>query len=128
MSDSELPLLLPSYLWAGWAASGRLGPKLNWAARSTRRRSGQHLGLGDTLPPRSASPDAGLVLSRIFFTYGHRNVVRAIASGLADSGSIDGYVWDVMSQREPQLVAKTRVITRFDFAGVDGHWNVATWA
>jgi phosphonate transport system substrate-binding protein len=28
-----------------------------------------------------------------FFAYGHRNVVRAVASGLAGSGSIDGYVW-----------------------------------
>ena len=52
-----------------------------------------------------------------FFTYGHRNVVRAIASGLADSGSIDGYVWDVMSEREPELVAKTRVVYRSERLG-----------
>jgi phosphonate transport system substrate-binding protein len=52
-----------------------------------------------------------------FFTYGHRNVVRALASGLADSGSIDGYVWDVMSEREPELVAKTRVVYRSERLG-----------
>jgi phosphonate transport system substrate-binding protein len=52
-----------------------------------------------------------------FFTYGHRNVVRAIASGLAESGSIDGYVWDVMSEREPELVAKTRVVYRSERLG-----------
>ena len=45
-----------------------------------------------------------------FFTYGHRNVVRAVATGLAGSGSIDGYVWDVMREREPELVNKTRVV------------------
>jgi phosphonate transport system substrate-binding protein len=45
-----------------------------------------------------------------FFTYGHRNVVRAVATGLAESGSIDGYVWDVMREREPELIKKTRVV------------------
>jgi phosphonate transport system substrate-binding protein len=45
-----------------------------------------------------------------FFTYGHRNVVRAVATGLAESGSIDGYVWDVMREREPELINKTRVV------------------
>ncbi len=52
-----------------------------------------------------------------FFTYGHRNVVRAVASGLAGSGSIDGYVWDVMSEREPELTNKTRVIYRSEQLG-----------
>ena len=45
-----------------------------------------------------------------FFTYGHRNVVRAVATGLAESGSIDGYVWDVMREREPELINRTRVV------------------
>lgn len=45
-----------------------------------------------------------------FFTYGHRNVVRAVASGLAESGSMDGYVWDVMRAREPELINRTRVV------------------
>jgi len=52
-----------------------------------------------------------------FFTYGHRNVVRAVAAGLAGSGSIDGYVWDVMSEREPELVRKTRVVYRSEPLG-----------
>ncbi|SMF88719.1 phosphonate transport system substrate-binding protein [Azospirillum oryzae] len=49
---------------------------------------------------------------RSFFTYGHRNVVRAVASGLAQSGSVDGYVWDVMAEIEPDLVGRTRVCHR----------------
>ena len=52
-----------------------------------------------------------------FFTYGHRNVVRAVAAGLAGSGSVDGYVWDVMSEREPELISKTRVIYRSEQLG-----------
>ena len=47
--------------------------------------------------------------ARTFFTFGHRNVIRAVASGLAHSGSVDGYVWDVMREIEPALVAGTRI-------------------
>ncbi|HYG90127.1 MAG TPA: PhnD/SsuA/transferrin family substrate-binding protein [Azospirillum sp.] len=54
---------------------------------------------------------------RSFFTYGHRNVVRAVASGLAQSGSVDGYVWDVMAEMEPDLVARTRVLHRSERLG-----------
>jgi phosphonate transport system substrate-binding protein len=55
--------------------------------------------------------------SRTFFTYGHRNVVRAVAAGLARSGSVDGYVWDVLSQVEPDLTKGTRVIGRSELLG-----------
>lgn len=48
--------------------------------------------------------------SKTFFTYGHRNVIRAVASGLAHSGSVDGYVWDVLSEIDPALTAPTRVL------------------
>ncbi len=52
-----------------------------------------------------------------FFTYGHRNVVRAVASGLADSGSVDGYVWEVLSRVEPELTKPTRVLRRSEWLG-----------
>lgn len=51
------------------------------------------------------------------YTYGHRNVVRAIASGLAQSGSVDGYVWDVLSHRDAALASKTKVLRRSEFLG-----------
>jgi phosphonate transport system substrate-binding protein len=47
---------------------------------------------------------------RTIFTYGHRNVVRAVASGLAQSGSVDGYVYEVLKDVEPALIARTRVV------------------
>ncbi len=50
--------------------------------------------------------------SRTFFTYGHRNVVRAVATGLADSGSVDGYVWEALTHTEPGLTRRTQVIWR----------------
>jgi phosphonate transport system substrate-binding protein len=47
---------------------------------------------------------------RTLFTHGHRNVIRAVSAGLADSGSVDGYVYDVLREIDPALVAATRVV------------------
>lgn len=55
--------------------------------------------------------------ARGFFAYGHRNVVRAVDAGLADSGSVDGYVWEVLAETEPRLVERTRVIARSGWHG-----------
>lgn len=52
-----------------------------------------------------------------FFAYGHRNVVRAVASRLAQSGSVDGYVWEVLNRIEPDLTQKTKVIWKSDWLG-----------
>jgi phosphonate transport system substrate-binding protein len=60
------------------------------------------------LATEGRSPDR--FFRRTFFTWGHRNVVRAVASGLADSGSVDGYVYEVMRATEPDLIARTRVV------------------
>lgn len=51
------------------------------------------------------------------FTYGHRNVVRAVASGLAQSGSVDGYVWEVMASIEPELTNRTKVMLKSELLG-----------
>ena len=55
--------------------------------------------------------------SHTFFTYGHRNVIRAVASGLAQSGSVDGYVWDVVSEIEPALTNATRIVRKSELLG-----------
>jgi phosphonate transport system substrate-binding protein len=67
-----------------------------------------YLVTADLLAGEDTHPDA--FFARHFFTYGHRNVVRAVASGLADSGSVDGYVWEVMAEDEPALAARTRIL------------------
>ena len=54
---------------------------------------------------------------RTFFTYGHRNVVRAVAAGLAQSGSVDGYVWEVMTETEAELTRQTVPAWRSDWMG-----------
>jgi phosphonate transport system substrate-binding protein len=55
--------------------------------------------------------------SRSVFTYGHRNVVRAVAGGLTRSGSVDGYVWETLASVEPALTERTRVVTRSEWLG-----------
>jgi phosphonate transport system substrate-binding protein len=73
------------------------------------------------LVPRTTMLKAGIDpdrhFSRTFFTWGHKNVVRAVADGLADGGSVDGYVWDTLERFSPALVAKTRVAWRSPLYG-----------
>lgn len=70
----------------------------------------QHL-----LATMGESPDT--FFSRYFFTYGHRNVVRAVSSSLAESGSVDGYVWEVIKLNGSRLVEGTRVIRKSEWLG-----------
>lgn len=50
--------------------------------------------------------------ARSFFTWGHRKVVEAVASGLAQGGAVDGYIWDTLQLLHPELIAKTRIVDR----------------
>jgi len=59
----------------------------------------------------------GRFFRQFFYTYGHRNVVRAVSSGLAASGSVDGYVYEVLRETEPELVARTRIIRKSELLG-----------
>jgi phosphonate transport system substrate-binding protein len=73
------------------------------------------------LVTRVAMLEAGLdptsFFKRTFFTYGHRNVIRAVSSGLAHSGSVDGYVFDVVAQVEPALTKGIKVMRRSELLG-----------
>ena len=50
---------------------------------------------------------------KFFFTYSHRRVVDAVSVGLADGGSVDGYVWETMKKELPGSTDKTRVAWKF---------------
>ncbi len=47
-----------------------------------------------------------------FFTFAHRKVVEAVNVGLADAGSVDGYVWDTMVEQLPEQTKRTRIAWR----------------
>lgn len=49
--------------------------------------------------------------SKNFYTWSHLKVVEAVASGLAQGGSVDGYVWDTLSRTHPELTSRTRIVT-----------------
>lgn len=67
------------------------------------------------LAKRNLTPDR--FFGQTIFTWGHRNVVRAVASGLAGSGSVDGYVYEVMRETEPELIQRTRVVSQSELLG-----------
>lgn len=73
------------------------------------------------LYPRYAMKKAGIDPERhfrkTFFAHGHRNVVEAVAVGLADAGAVDAYVWETLSRDHPELTADTRVVLRSETFG-----------
>ena len=73
------------------------------------------------LVTRAALAERGLkpetFFAKTFFTYGHRDVIRAVSSGLAGSGSVDGYIYDVVGEIEPDLTAGTRVLKASELLG-----------
>ena len=61
---------------------------------------------------RSQGQDPGRFFARSFFTHSHRHVVEAVAEGLAEAGSVDGYVWETLAELYPSLTERTRVIQK----------------
>ncbi len=49
---------------------------------------------------------------KTFFTWAHRNTVDAVASGLADAGAVDSYIWEQYRVHHPEVVRNTVVIER----------------
>ena len=56
--------------------------------------------------------DAATFFRKTFFTWGHRRVVDAVAAGLAQGGSVDGYVWETLKLHHPEITKQTRVAYR----------------
>ena len=54
----------------------------------------------------------GTFFRKTFYTWGHRRVVDAVAAGLAQGGSVDGYVWETLKLHHPELTQQTRVAHR----------------
>ncbi|MDP4030060.1 MAG: PhnD/SsuA/transferrin family substrate-binding protein [Gallionella sp.] len=50
--------------------------------------------------------------SKTFFTWSHRKVIDAVASGLAQGGAVDGYVWDTLALSHPEMTSKTRIVSK----------------
>jgi phosphonate transport system substrate-binding protein len=59
-----------------------------------------------------AGKDPRQYFARTFFTSGHKNVIRAVASGLADGGSVDSFVFDSLVRLDPSLIGRVRIVSR----------------
>jgi phosphonate transport system substrate-binding protein len=64
-----------------------------------------------------AGKDPQRFFSRSFFSWAHRDVVRAVADGVANAGAVDGYVWDTLKLHRPDLVNRTRVVQKSEKFG-----------
>ena len=109
--------LYQSYLIApkGRAATSINDLKGDIHAFSDPNSNSGYLVTASLLAEQKLRPDQ--FFRQVIFTYGHRNVVRAVASGLAQSGSVDGYVWEVMSSIESELTGKTEIVTKSELLG-----------
>jgi phosphonate transport system substrate-binding protein len=77
---------------------------------------------------RQLGRDPGTFFRKTFFTWSHRKVVEAVASGLAQGGAVDSYIWDTLAHVEPALPARTRVVWRspeYGFPPFVAHRSVA---
>ena len=61
---------------------------------------------------RKLGRDPASFFRKTFFTWSHRKVVEAVASGLARGGAVDSYVRDTLAHVEPELALRTRVVWR----------------
>lgn len=57
------------------------------------------------------TPDA--FFSRYVFTYSHDNSIVATADQLVDGAAVDSLVYDFLATKDPELIAKTRIIARW---------------
>jgi phosphonate transport system substrate-binding protein len=54
---------------------------------------------------------------RTFFTWSHRKVIDAVATGVAQGASVDSYVWESLAKVRPDITAKTRVAWKSELYG-----------
>lgn len=80
---------------------------------------------------RQAGIDSGVFFRKTFFTWAHRKVVEAVADGLAQGGSVDGYVWETLNVLRPDLTARTRVVQKsaeYGFPPIVARHNISPQA
>jgi phosphonate transport system substrate-binding protein len=72
--------------------------------------------------------DPQTFFSKTFFTYSHRKLIDAVASGLAHGASVDSYVWDTLERVRPEVTRRTRIVERspvYGFPPLVAHRSVS---
>ncbi|MFA7293035.1 MAG: PhnD/SsuA/transferrin family substrate-binding protein [Rhodocyclaceae bacterium] len=61
---------------------------------------------------KQQAEDPAQFFGKTFFTYSHRKLIDAVASGLAHGASVDSYVWDTLNRLKPEVTRRTRIVER----------------
>ncbi|MGZ8256811.1 MAG: substrate-binding domain-containing protein [Gallionella sp.] len=56
--------------------------------------------------------DPKTFFSKTLFTYAHRKSVMAVADGLVQGANVDSYIYEQLARFQPELTARTRIVTR----------------
>ena len=56
--------------------------------------------------------DPETFFARTFFAWAHHDVIAAVGERLADGGAVDGYVWEMLKEIQPELISRTRVVAK----------------
>lgn len=116
------PIAVPVYQGAPLYRSYLVVPLADAKSRSVEDLKGQVFAFSDPLSnsgylvPRAEIARAGgdpiTHFRRTFFTFSHRKVVEAVRSGLAQGGSMDGYIWDTLASQQASTLDGVRVAWR----------------
>ena len=66
---------------------------------------------------RAAGENPDTFFARTFFTYSHRKVIEAVADGVADGGSVDGYIWDSLDLVKHEITSRTWPVSQSEEYG-----------
>ncbi|MDD5029364.1 MAG: PhnD/SsuA/transferrin family substrate-binding protein [Rhodoferax sp.] len=79
-------------------------------AFADRQANGSYLDVRYHLLTAGENPDR--FFKRMFFTRSHKDVIKAVALGLAHAGAVDSVIWDRMVTDQPDLTKRARVIAQ----------------
>lgn len=119
-SDRLRLVAVPQYLGTPLYRSYLIVPSSDKSTEAITQLEGKVFAYSDPLSnsgfliPRSEllahHEDPSTFFRQSFFTFSHRNVVQAVAAGLADGGAVDGYVWDTINAQFPAWAAGARKV------------------
>lgn len=79
-------------------------------AFADRQPNGSYLDIRYQLLMAGENPER--FFAKVFFTKSHKDVIKAVALGLAHAGAVDSVIWDAMVKQNPHMTTLTRVIAR----------------
>jgi phosphonate transport system substrate-binding protein len=126
LNRSQL-LAMPLYRGEPLYQSYLIVPAADEATRDIRDLEGAVFAYSDPdsnsgyLVPRvqlhKAKKDPSDFFGKTFYTWNHRDVVVAVADGIAQGGAVDGYVWETLAMTRPGLTERTRVVWKSEWYG-----------